>query len=192
MEMIHIKYHDLKHQITGLRAISDANEREEWINKLESELEENQLPHETGNKVLDTILGAKLFSAKQVKARLTIVADGSILSFMHVTDICTIFGNALDNAIECVAKIEEEEKRLIHLTVAKKKGFAAIDVSNYLEEEIDLSAQEGLPKTKKADKTNHGYGLKSIKYTVDKYDGTMSIDTKDGWFELHIWIPLEE
>lgn len=35
-----------------------------------------------------------------------------------------------------------------------------------------------------------GYGVKSIQYTVKKYDGVVSIDTKDNWFELKILVPM--
>ena len=43
----------------------------------------------------------------------------------------------------------------------------------------------------KKDKENHGYGLKSIHYTVNKYDGAVSIDTNENWFELKVLIPMK-
>lgn len=51
------------------------------------------------------------------------VADGTLLDFMDIMDICSIFGNALDNAIECELKIADKEKRLIHVTVSQQKNF---------------------------------------------------------------------
>lgn len=39
------------------------------------------------------------------------MADGKLLDYMHVTDICSIFGNALDNAIEHVILIPDPEKK---------------------------------------------------------------------------------
>lgn len=46
-----------------------------------------------------------------------------MLKDMYVMDICTIFGNALDNAVECEMQIENKEKRLIHVTVSAVSGF---------------------------------------------------------------------
>lgn len=52
---------------------------------------------------------------------------------MDVMDISALFGNALDNAIESVKKIPDREKRLIHVAVAKQKGFLRIRVENCYE-----------------------------------------------------------
>jgi sensor histidine kinase regulating citrate/malate metabolism len=46
---------------------------------------------------------------------MTSVADGSLLDFMNVVDICSIFGNALDNAIESVLRIDDRKKGLYTL-----------------------------------------------------------------------------
>lgn len=188
MEMIHVKYHDLKHQITGLRGEADEEKRKQWLDKLEQELDENRLIEQTGNQVLDTMLAAKIFQARKNQIRITCVADGKLLNFMHVTDICTIFGNGLDNAIESVITLENQTKRLIHVTLREQKNFILINIANYIEEEIKLGKGE-LPETSKQDKENHGYGLKSIRMTVEKYQGSMSVQAKNNWFELRILIP---
>ena len=119
--------------------------------------------------------------------KVTCVADGNILDFMHVADICTIFGNALDNAIESVSLIEDPEKRLIHLSVSPRKNFVIIQINNYCENQIKI--KNGYPVTTKADKASHGFGLKSIRYTVEKYHGNVTFDVSKNWFELKILIP---
>ena len=105
-------------------------------------------------------------------------------------DICSIFGNALDNAIECELKIPDKEKRLIHVTVSQQKNFLMIRVENYFEGV--LRQKEGSFATTKKEKQFHGYGIKSIKYTVDKYGGAVHIDAEKQWFDLKILIPLLE
>ena len=57
--------------------------------------------------------------------------DGTLLDFMDAMDICSIFGNALDNAIEAVMKIKDKEKRLIHITISQVKSFVMIRIQNY-------------------------------------------------------------
>ena len=186
-DMINMKYHDLKHQIAGLRSEMSDEERKKWIDTLEQELESYSPELQTGNSVLDTLIAGKMMNCRANNIKITCVADGNILDFMHVADICTVFGNALDNAIESVSLIEDPEKRLIHMAISPKKNFVLIQINNYCENHITM--KNGYPVTTKADKGNHGFGLKSIRYTLEKYHGTVNFDIKDNWFELKMLIP---
>ena len=189
IELINYKYHDLKHQIAFLRSEEDPAKREAFLNRMEDEIRQYEAQNKTGNKVLDTVLTTKSLYCAKHGITFTCVADGTLLDFMDVMDICSIFGNALDNAIECERKIADKEKRLIHVTVSKQKQFLILRFENYYEEALQY--QEGKLVTTKKDKENHGYGLKSIRYTVNKYDGAVSIDTQENWFELKILIPMK-
>lgn len=190
IELINYKYHDLKHQIAVLRSEEDPKKREEFLNRMEEEIRQYEAQNKTGNKVLDTVLTTKSLYCAKHGVTFTCVADGTLLDFMDVMDICSIFGNALDNAIECELKIPEKEKRLIHVTVSKQKQFLILRFENYCEE--TLQYQEGTPVTTKKEKEFHGYGLKSIQYTVNKYEGAVSVKLEDNWFELKILIPIVE
>ncbi|MDU5261361.1 MAG: GHKL domain-containing protein, partial [Clostridium celatum] len=97
--------------------------------------------------------------------------------------------DTLDNAIESVKKISDSKKRLIHLSVSKKKNFLKIRVENYYEGKITL--KNGLPITTKENKRFHGYGLKSITSIIRKYKGSVIIKAHNNWFELRILIPIE-
>lgn len=190
-EMMNMKYHDLKHQIAGMRAEADAGLRKEWLDGMEQELDSLGDIGHTGNSVLDGILASKMRYCRKNGIRITCVADGRLLKSIHVADICTIFGNALDNAIECLVLIEDQKKRQIHFTVSKKKSFIFIRMENCCESELKIG-KNGFPVTHKKDKAEHGYGMKSIRYTVEKYRGTMDYSMRDGWFELKILIPLPD
>ncbi|MEZ7792606.1 ATP-binding protein [Niallia circulans] len=76
----------------------------------------------------------------------------------------------------------------VHVSVFTQKKFLMIRIENYFEGDLKLEA--GLPVTTKKDSFNHGYGLKSIRYTVQKYDGVVSVDQKGKWFELKIFMPI--
>ena len=64
----------------------------------------------TGNEILDTILTEKSLICENSGIHISCVADGSLLAFMNPVDLYTLFGNALDNAIEAVRKLESKEK----------------------------------------------------------------------------------
>ena len=187
MEQIRIQRHDLKHHIALLRGETDILKRENRLNTLEQELDSTDYIDPTGNSVLDVMLSSKQPLMKKNKINFTCVADGALLNFMHVTDICTVIGNALDNAIESVIMIEDFEKRIIHFSLSKKKQFIFLQIRNYCENP-PLWNGKSLITTKK-DKKNHGYGIKSIKYSIEKYGGNITVSIKDNWFELGILIP---
>lgn len=190
IDLINMKYHDLKHQIAGLRAETDIDKRTEWLDAMEDDIRGFESVTNTGNKVLDTIIAGKIMHGQKYDIKFTCVIDGKLLEFMHVTDICTIFGNAIDNAIENVVMIKDIEKRIIHVTVSAKNKFVLIQFQNYCEVKPNEDKRGvRLFESSKADKRNHGFGLKSIQYTVDKYDGTMKAGMNKDWFEITILIP---
>ena len=189
IELINQKYHDLKHQIAVLRT-QDDRERNTMLDKMEQEIKVYEAQNDTGNKVLDTVLTGKSLTCRGKNIQLTCVADGAALDFMDVMDISNLFGNALDNAIEGVDKVADPERRLIHLSVARQKGFAAIRIENCYDGELHF--ENGLPVTTKKDDRYHGFGLKSIQNTAAKYGGTATVTTHDGWFELRVLMPLAQ
>lgn len=187
MELLRIQRHDLKHHIAILKAESDQLKKEAWLDMMEEQLDSTDYIDPTGNNVLDVMLSAKQQLMKKNKIHFTCVADGVLLDFMHVTDICTVIGNALDNAIESVVMIENPEKRMIHFSLSRQNHFIFLQIRNYCEREPVWDGKE--LRTTKKDKKNHGYGVKSIQYSIEKYGGNLTVGVKDHWFELGILIP---
>ena len=190
IELINRKYHDLKHQITALRFESDPATRNQWLDEMEEDIRTYEAQNKTGNTVLDTLLTSKGLYCQKHSINLTVVADGKQLSFMDVMDICTIFGNALDNAIEYELKLEDKSKRMIHVTLISQKKFLLLQVENYCPDSLKI--QDGLPVTTKADSRNHGFGLKSIRYAAQKYGGSSSVSIENDRFVLKVLFPLPQ
>ena len=187
-ELIHQKYHDLKHQIALLRSEVGSGQKLEYLDRMEQEIRAFEAQNKTGNEVLDTILTGKSLDCQQHGIMMTVVADGHALDFMDVMDLSALFGNAIDNAIEAACQVREPEQRLVLLSVSRQKGFLSIRLKNRYEA-VPLSG-DTLPQTTKRDKRYHGYGLKSMQATAEKYGGSFSINGADGWFDLDILIPL--
>lgn len=189
MDIINYKYHDLKHHIIALKSEGNDQKRNEYLDKMEEEIQHYEAQNKTGNQVLDTLLTSKNLYCMKNQISMTSVVDGSSFGFMDVMDICSIFGNALDNAIECEKKIADPEKRLIHVSAFTQKNFLIIRFENYYEGVLTFDEQ--LPVTTKKEPQFHGYGLKSLRYTVRKYGGEVDVSTQDNWFNLKILIPLK-
>ena len=188
IELINYKYHDLKHQIAVLRSEEDPQKREAFLDEMEAEIRQYEAQNKTGNNVLDVMLTLKTLYCQKHGVTMTSVIDGTLFDFMNAMDISSIFGNALDNAIECELKIPDKEKRLIHINAHARKNFLIILFDNYYEGDMKLG--NGLPETTKKDAQFHGYGLKSVQYTAQKYGGAVDVSANDHWFHLKILIPM--
>lgn len=186
INLINLKCHDLKHQI---RKIANTNSlSKDTIKEIENVISIYDSNVKTENEVLDIILTEKSLLCNKNNIKLTCIVDGKKLNFMSEEDLYSLFGNAIDNAIEAVTDLEVD-KRIIGLSVKSINSFLSINVHNYFDK--DLSFENGLPKTTKEDKSYHGFGMQSIKQICEKYNGDISINTSNHIFNLNILFPLD-
>lgn len=186
VEMVNIKCHDMKHQISHITSTTDPDairELEQIISVYDSSLQ-------TGNEILDVCLMEKKLLCEKNSIKLDCIANGQCLSFMQPSDLFSLFGNALDNAMEAVCKLDDVEKRIIFVSVKEELGMAIIHVENNYTGELIMA--DGIPRTSKDDEFYHGYGVKSIRMVVEKYDGNMALLPQNGIFNLNITIPVPE
>lgn len=188
MDAVNRKYHDIKQMLSAMRSEVTQEKKIKWIDDMEREIREYEVWCKTGNPVLDVVLSEKYLRCVHEEIELSCVVDGAQLKDMEMADICTIFGNALDNAIEHVSRIKEKERRLIHVKVFERQGFLNISIENILEGKLQM--EDGIPVTTKEEKEFHGYGIKSIQYAVNRYHGCMTIDQEEHWFRLKLIFPL--
>lgn len=186
IEIINAKSHDLKNQIALLANIDDKKARQDYIEEIKKHVAIYDSEAVTGNAALDIILSEKSLFCEKNNISLSYLADGRKISFMNAADIASLFGNALDNAIESLLQ-EEEERRFISITVKEENGFVYLHIDNYCSR--DLRFVDGLPQTTKENKQFHGYGAKSIRSVVLKYGGDMCMEVRDGRFNLDVIIP---
>ena len=189
MELMNRKFHDMKHQIAAISQMDASSHRKDTlVRELQEIVQGHEVYVDTGNEALDTILMEKGLYCNMHDIQWKCVADGSFLGFMDVVDLYTLIGNALDNAVESVERIEDTEKRFISVSIRQEKGFALMRISNPVEGE--LTFRNGLPMTRKADAWNHGYGLRSMKAIAEKYQGDLSVRLEEGNFVLSLLIPI--
>jgi Signal transduction histidine kinase regulating citrate/malate metabolism len=188
IQIINQKCHDLKHQISALRLMSQEDKKNDFLKEIENSVDIYNSIINTQNEALDVILTEKSLYCQTNSIHINCVADGSQMDYISPVDLYTILGNALDNAIESVIKIKNKDKRFIDVIIHVKQRFLVINIINPFED--NLKFENGLPLSTKPNNGYHGYGLKSIRHTISKYDGYMTIDEKDNCFTLSILIPL--
>lgn len=186
-EALNRHYHDLKHQIELILGTEDHEKRSEYLKEMQVSIKVRQSEYNSGNEVVDTILSCKSLDCLNANITFSAIADGSLLDFMSVMDICSVLGNSIDNAIEGVSKISEADKRIIQLSIFKQNNLTVYRIKNYIEDEPIYINNE--IATSKKDKANHGFGLKSIRYVAEKYGGSMKVAVKDNWFTLCLLFP---
>ena len=187
-EAIQRVYHDLKHQIAFIREEKDRKKKAAYLEQLDSVISVREAQADTGNAVLDTLLTTKNMICLERGITMTVFADAHDAGFLDVMDLCSLFGNAVDNAIEYEQQVEDESCRLIKVTVRTQSRFLLIRIQNYCNEKLPI--EDGTIATSKKDKRIHGYGIKSIRRAVEKYDGTLTMEQEDDWFVLKALIPI--
>lgn len=187
-DIINLRFHDMKNQLSTLRALNK-EKQEEGIDELEKSIDIYSDIAKTGNEALDIVITQKSLLCSSEGIRFAYIINGSSLHFLSSTDITSLFGNIIDNAMEAVRQ-EEKRKKIIKLMVSSKENFLAIAEDNYCSKA--LTFKNGIPVSTKGDPSRHGYGLKSIRYIAEKYGGELQITLEDSIFHLYILIPIPE
>ena len=175
IDLINRKCHDLKHQIAAIRTMNSDKYQDKALKEIEASVMIYDAAAKSGNEVLDTILTERSLLCERNGIIWTCMADGHAIDFVDPIDLYTILGNAFDNACEAVEQLQDPDKRVISLNITNKEKMVIIHIENFYEHEI--RTQNGLPVTNKVDRNFHGIGLRSIQYTVEKYNGSVSIIT---------------
>ncbi len=186
IELIQMKCHDLKYQIASL--MSNKEKDNEALQELKESVDIYESSVKTGNEALDVIFTEKSLICQRNKINIMVMLDGSYLNNIKVADLYSIFGNAIDNAIEAVSQLEDEEKKIINITSSMLGNLLSIRIVNYYSGNIKM--KDGFPQTSKEDNGYHGFGLKSINYILQKYGGTMSVHQENNMFTLTMLIPI--
>lgn len=189
IDIINMKCHDLKHQIRALADMSDEVTRSAYVAEVQQAVSIYDADYHTGCEALDYILREKTLLANDRHITFSCMADGSAIAFMSPADVYALMGNALDNALERVVR-EPEERRIISLLIKRTGAMVLIHLENQCGTPPEF--QDGFPVTDKSDKTTHGFGVRSIRYLVEKYHGEVLMRAADEKFCLDILMPTEE
>lgn len=183
-ELLHFKYHDLKHKLAGLENSLPPSE----IASMRELLAAYDSVYHTGNEVLDIILNEKILHNREQGIAITFMGDPQDLDFLDEMDIYAIFGNLVDNAIRAVKELPDNKQRLISITVEKKADLLYINVMNFCLKQV-ISGADGLPETSRSDEAGfHGYGLKSVRHIAHKYEGDLAIIQNNGIFTAQLYL----
>lgn len=140
--------------------------------------------------ILDVILEEEKSICEKNNIEFEVDLDFEKCSFVEATDLCSIFSNMLDNAIEACKKIESSDiKRKIKLRGAIVNKYFVIRCENTKVNPISIDKDNII--TDKKDSFLHGIGISSIRNSVEKYNGNVEIKTEENRFVMIIYIPID-
>ena len=181
VKLINRRYHELKLQLAIIRQEQDQAKQNAALEAIEQNIRQYEAENKTGNPVLDTILTAKTMECQQENINITCVADGRMLGFLTIRELCTIVGVALDNAIAAARAQPDPEKRLVKVAVYAQGGFVMLRFEHYTETPPELGP-DGLPL--------QDPDLKSLRTAAQQHGGSMTLHWENNWCTLRILFPL--
>lgn len=180
--------HDIKNHLTALAAYLEGNKPAlDYLNEFGVTVHSFSLPCQSGILALDALINEKYLLAKSSDIRMEVRLHKLRAKGVDPSDLCTIVGNALDNAIEGCKKVEGE--RVIKARIAETLDDVIIVVHNSVSPEQDGQTDF---KTTKKNKKIHGFGLKNIKRVLEKYNGLYMIKVEDGVFKFSACVSVEQ
>ena len=178
-ELVSEKYHDFKKMIEGLRK-NHVNEKA--LDKLEKSVEQYDMAVHTGNDVLDILLNEKRSNCAAYDIELTCFAGAETSDIIEDIDLYFLLNNALSNAVEAVQDVPQG-KRFISLTMQRDADMLSIHMENPYAGTVEM--RDGLPQTQN-DPDYHGFGMRSMQRITEKHNGSLTVQPKDGLFQLDI------
>ncbi len=174
--------HDLRHHMTFLQNCITDNKPEqalEYIHQICTDLDNSRVIRYCENDTLNLILASYAAQAEASGIDLKLSVTAADFSRFQITDLCSLFANALENAIHACESIPPSKKRYISLRVYEKNNRICIQlVNNYIQDPV---FENEIPISHEPD---HGIGVKSMISVVEKYHGVYGFFAENGEFRF--------
>lgn len=186
--------HDSKNLTVGLTQLLEKGQRHEALEMLGSYYEsslgikDKLLQFDTGNGIVDALLAEKQQTASTINTEIHfegVVPATGILP----PDLCVLFGNTLDNAVDACAKFPIEDTKIITIVSKSMGGYLWLKIQNPVVENVEI--RNNTISTTKEDKTLHGFGLYSLQQVVKKHNGELKLTCENNVFETSIELNIE-
>lgn len=141
------------------------------------------------NSLVNAVLASKYQRAEELGIDLFFNIDLGEELWMDEVDVCSMFANTLDNAMEACVQIREAQERRIELRARISGGYFSFQLENPYVNEITFC--HGEYRTTKRDRRQHGLGIGKVRDIVEKYGGNLKISHQGGIFSIVAIIPKE-
>lgn len=176
--------HDIKKHLMVANELTDNESHSKYLSDVYKRMDELFGGFKCSNKILSVVISQKMSYAKTKGINVIISAEDVPIDFVDDLDITAIFANLWDNAIEACDKVKGE--KYIEISMTRVNDFILINIENSF---------NGVLKTENKNllstKPNHsGVGLKSVKMSVEKYEGVFMTNYNSKSFRAEITLPI--
>lgn len=174
--------HDMNSHLIALKSFFDARDFKggsRYIENLDTQFQQAALSVTTGNNALDSVLSAKrsLAESKGIAFHTKIKIQENLP--IAPEDCSIIFCNALDNALEACERLPADAEKSINLFLQQDATTIFCKITNTAPPNTEKTFL-----TSKADKVNHGFGMKNIKEALEKYPSLYNFKQQENQFEF--------
>lgn len=183
--------HDMVNHLLCLNSLAQQEKIEDLKAYLDKMQEQTKIIQKkgflTGNQILDIISNFYLDSLEDVNIKIS----GHVTSSLSIDNVslCIIYANLLKNAVEEVERSKKED-RFININLIQGTEYLQILIQNSLSEQS--KRKENILITGKADKKNHGIGLRNVNKVTEEYGGKIEIQYNDKSFEVKVILRLSD
>ena len=185
--------HEYAHRLTALNAMYENRDWEgigrlltEWTGQNRQAAQVRFTEHFAVNAILQNA------AERAANAGICFEASAMLPRALPIPDedLCTLFMNLLDNALEG-AEQTEGEKRFIRLRTSIRNGFLAVFCENSYNGRLSTD-QHGRLRTTKAEPEAHGFGLTLMENIAEKYKSLLDVSYTDTVFTVQTALKLPE
>ena len=204
-----ILVHDMKNHIRIIsKMVKEGREEDalDYLAQIAGEMQQYSGAFYTNHRMLDSVLNMKYQEAEQYGIKVQCQYDDMRGMNLTLLEICALFTNLLDNAIEANLNCPVGAERKIEMTCRKHGKILVISVSNPIWEtsvsmenasreddsnrfpEKQAALEKRLFPTMKKAKDMHGFGMLSIQKVLDSHGGHMKADIRDHQFRIVVYL----
>jgi Signal transduction histidine kinase regulating citrate/malate metabolism len=180
--------HDMANHLQTMSGLREA-ELHEYISGLIRSPAMEHMRRFCENSVVNIVMASKETVMEQDGIRAEIEVSVPRELPVRDEDLCAVFANSLDNAIEACEKLPEDQREL-SVRARTDKGLFVLQVQNpFYGKTVQ---KDGVPVTTKQNTKAHGFGIAGIREMAARYGGSMEITERDGQFTLLVYFPLDD
>lgn len=189
-EQARIYRHDMRHHlalISGFAAEGNLEKIKEYLSQAEMEIDAITPKRYCANETVDLVLSS--FETKAAEMEVTLCIEANLPETLSISDIelCSLFSNALENAIFAASKLSEKKARRVYLRTLVNNNKLLISTKNAYTGTIQMDGE--FPKSSNH-QPGHGFGIKSMAAIVTQHGGLYSFETSGNIFTLQLMLPL--
>lgn len=186
IETIKLLKHDMKNNISCIDALIEEENYDEAHNichSLTNKYTSIGTIVNTENYLLNAVLNVEIEKAKSYEIPVKISITNDLKMFKNSSDIISLIGNILDNAISYLSKNKVKNNE-INFSTGYEGSYSVIKCRNNILDSV-LFNNPSL-KTDKEDKDNHGKGITIINSIAHKYNGDVIIKERNKEFIITV------